>query len=178
MFVNRYLRNVLNLSDLYVGSLEQGTWSNAQAETQFQGKGLSHEHASLLLTEAINITVTSTKLPVFCLYLDAMSAYDRALREILTRRLYLDGTSGHPLVFLDERLKNRVTYIEWDKTIMGPIRDQQGFEQGGTNSSDGSSYHYSNNNGSYYYANDNGSTYYQPPPSSSAPPVYTPPPSK
>ena len=49
---------------------------------------------------------------------------------------------------------------------------------GGTNSSDGSSYHYSNNNGSYYYANDNGSTYYQPPPSSSAPPVYTPPPSK
>merc|ERR1711935_1032299 len=49
---------------------------------------------------------------------------------------------------------------------------------GGTNSSDGSSYHYSNNDGSYYYANDNGSTYYQPPPESSAPPVYTPPPSK
>ena len=127
---------IAKCADKYVGSLEQGTWSNAQAETQFQGKGLSHEHASLLLTEAINITVFSSKLPVFCLYLDAMSAYDRALREILTRRLYLDGTSGHPLVFLDERLKNRVTYIEWDKTIMGPIRDQQGFEQGGTNSSD------------------------------------------
>ena len=49
---------------------------------------------------------------------------------------------------------------------------------GGTNSSDGSSYHYSNNDGSYYYANDNGSTYYKTPPESSAPPVYTPPPSK
>ena len=49
---------------------------------------------------------------------------------------------------------------------------------GGTNSSDGSSYHYSNNGGSYYYANDNGSTYDQPAPESSAPPVYTPPPSK
>ena len=105
-------------ADKYVGSLVQETWSSAQADTQFQGKGLSHEHASLLLTEAINITVSSAKLPVFCLYLDAMSAYDRALREILTRRMYLDGTSGHSLVFLDEPLKNRETYIEWDKNIM------------------------------------------------------------
>ena len=47
---------------------------------------------------------------------------------------------------------------------------------GGTNSSQGSSYHYSNSNGSYYYANDNGSTYYQPP--SGGTPVYSPPPSK
>eukprot|EP00552_Chaetoceros_brevis_P004648 CAMPEP_0197735368 /NCGR_PEP_ID=MMETSP1435-20131217/583_1 /TAXON_ID=426625 /ORGANISM="Chaetoceros brevis, Strain CCMP164" /LENGTH=70 /DNA_ID=CAMNT_0043323059 /DNA_START=39 /DNA_END=251 /DNA_ORIENTATION=- len=31
---------------------------------------------------------------------------------------------------------------------------------GGTNSSEGSSYHYSNTDGSYYYSNDNGSTYH------------------
>ena len=34
---------------------------------------------------------------------------------------------------------------------------------GGTNSSQGNSYHYSNTNGSYYYSNDNGSTYYSNP---------------
>ena len=50
--------------------------------------------------------------------------------------MYLDGTTGHSLLFLDERLKNRVTYIEWNKTIMGPIKDQLGVEQGGPNSSE------------------------------------------
>ena len=50
--------------------------------------------------------------------------------------MYLDGTSGHNLLYLDARLKNRVTYVEWDKTIMGPIFDQQGVEQGGPNSSE------------------------------------------
>ena len=73
---------------------------------------------------------------MFCLYLDAKSAFDRALREILTRRMYLDGTGGHSLLYLDERLGNRVTFIEWEKTLMGPIHDQQGVEQGGPNSSE------------------------------------------
>ena len=123
-------------ADKYVGSLESEHWEEAEAETQFQGKGRSHEHAALLLTEAINLTVTVSKKPVFCLYLDAKSAFDRALREILSRRMFLDGTSGHNLIFLDERLRNRVTFIEWEKTLMGPVQDQQGVEQGGTNSSD------------------------------------------
>ena len=50
--------------------------------------------------------------------------------------MYLDGTAGHSLLFLDARLKNRVTYIEWERTLMGPIHDQQGVEQGGPNSSE------------------------------------------
>ena len=127
---------VSKCADKYVGQLEEDNWSSVQAETQFQGKGLSHEHSALLLTESINYTVNVSKLPLFSLYLDARSAYDRALREILTRRMYLDGTSGHSLVYLDARLENRVTYVEWDRVLMGPINDQQGVEQGGTNSTE------------------------------------------
>ena len=50
--------------------------------------------------------------------------------------MYLDGTDGHSLLYLDARLKNRSTIIEWDKHLMGPIYDQQGVEQGGPNSSE------------------------------------------
>ena len=94
---------VAKCADKYIGGLEQENWSAAQAETQFQGRGLSHEHAALLLTESINFSVSVAKKPIFCLYLDAKSAFDRALREILTRRMFLDGTSGHSLLYLDER---------------------------------------------------------------------------
>ena len=72
---------------------------------------MSHEHAGILLTEAINYTVTVSKLPVFCLYLDAKSAFDRALRQILTRRMFLDGTAGESLLYFDARVqgtRNRV----------------------------------------------------------------------
>ena len=34
------------------------------------------------------------------------------------------------LVYLDKRLRNRLTYLEWDRHIMGPIRDTRGVEQG------------------------------------------------
>ena len=109
-------------ADIYVGSLSAADWAAVTADTQFQCKGMSHEHAGLLLTEAINLTVTLTKLPVFALYLDAKSAFDRAIRQILSRRMYLDGTSGHSLLYLDARLENRKTYVEWEKVLMGPIQ--------------------------------------------------------
>ena len=123
-------------ADKYIGNLSEPSWSAAKAETQFQSKGLSHEHAAILLTETVNHSLYVNKQPVFCLLLDAKSAFDRALREVLTTRMYLDGTSGHSLLYLDKRLESRETYIEWDKTLMGPIKDQQGVEQGGQNSSE------------------------------------------
>ena len=43
---------------------------------------------------------------------------------------------GHALLYAKQRLMNRKTFLDWDKTIMGPIHDQQGVEQGGVNSSD------------------------------------------
>ena len=62
------------------------------AETQFQGKALSHEHSALLLTEVIQHTINDENKPLYALFLDAKSAFDRALHQILCRRLFLDGT--------------------------------------------------------------------------------------
>ena len=40
------------------------------------------------------------------------------------------------LLLLNKRLVNRKTYVDWNKTIMGPIADEHGLEQGGVNSSE------------------------------------------
>ena len=34
-------------------------------------------------------------------------------------------------MYLDQRLKSRKTYVEWDHQMMGPINDKMGVEQGG-----------------------------------------------
>ena len=47
--------------DKYVGSLYESGWVSAQAETQFQGTGSSHELAALLLTECINFSIYSPR---------------------------------------------------------------------------------------------------------------------
>ena len=41
------------------------------------------------------------------------------------------GTDDEGLLYLDHRLRNRATFIEWDKEILGPIHDTIGVEQGG-----------------------------------------------
>ena len=127
---------VAKCADKYIGGMSKDNWASVQAETQFQQRGLSHEHSAILLTESINFSLKVNKLPVFCLLLDAKSAFDRALREILTTRMFLDGTCGHSLIYLDKRLENRTTVVEWDKHLMGPVNDEQGVEQGNINSSD------------------------------------------
>ena len=47
-----------------------------------------------------------------------------------------DGTQNQNLSYIISRLENRITFCEWDKTLMGPIHDELGVEQGGINSSD------------------------------------------
>ena len=44
---------------------------------------------------------------------------------------YMAGTDDEGLLYLDHRLRNRATFIEWDKEILGPIHDTIGVEQGG-----------------------------------------------
>jgi hypothetical protein len=105
-----------------------------QADTQFQGTGSSHELAALLLTESIQFSLFSAKKPLFVIFLDAKSAFDKILREIVIKNAYLAGSQDQGLVYLDNRLKFRKTFIEWDKTLMGPICDKLGVEQGGCNS--------------------------------------------
>ena len=97
---------------------------------------MSHELACLLLTETLQFSILVSKRSVFALFLDAKSAFDRVIREILIRNLYLAGTNDQKLIYLDERLKNRHTYCEFEKVMMGPILDTRGLEQGGMSSSD------------------------------------------
>ena len=70
------------------------------------------------------------------LALDAQSAFDRCLRQILICELHKAGLPGAALQFIDNRLASRTTVYEWDGVLMGPAEDQTGFEQGGINSSD------------------------------------------
>ena len=97
---------------------------------------MSHELAALLLTETIQHSTLDLKLPIYTLFLDAKSAFDFVLFEILGRRLYLDGTGNQNLSFILRRLENRITFCEWQKVVMGPIQDERGLEQGGVSSSD------------------------------------------
>ena len=122
--------------DLYIRDLGILSWNENQAETQFQGEGSSHELAAVLLTEAIQHSLFTLKKPIFILYLDAQSAFDVILRELLIRNLYNCNTLGHSLLYINQRLGNRRTYIDWEGNVMGPIADEQGVEQGGVNSSD------------------------------------------
>ena len=57
--------------DTYIADIYGHIWDLQQAETQYQGKGSSHELAALLLTETIQYSLNSSKKPIFVLYLDA-----------------------------------------------------------------------------------------------------------
>ena len=121
--------------DIYLGQLSRDDWKTKQAETQFQGEGLCHDMAALLLTTTIQHSL-SMKRPIFVLLLDAKSAFDLVLRQILVRRLFLDSPQDQRIIYWDKRLANRTTYCQWEDQLMGPIRDQLGLEQGGPNSSE------------------------------------------
>ena len=122
--------------DIYVRSLSVKDWNRQQAPTQYQGQGMSHELAALLLTETVQHSLNVSKLPVFAIFLDAKSAFDRVKKDILIRNLFTAGTSGHALLYLDKRLSNRQTFCDFDRRLMGPIKDTRGLEQGAVSSSD------------------------------------------
>ena len=123
--------------DLYICDLSIDAWNNDQAETQFQGEGSSHELAAVLLTETIQHSLYYLQEPVFILYLDAKSAFDVVLRELLIKNLFsLNDVIHQSILYLNNRLENRKTFLDWNGQLMGPIHDEQGLEQGGVNSSD------------------------------------------
>ena len=122
--------------DLYLRSLYHQIWDAEQAETQFQGTGSNHELASLLVTEVTQHSLFVSKKPVFILALDAQSAFDRCLPQILSSYLFRIGIPRAAVNFLNNRFRNRKTVYEWEGTLMGPASDDIGVEQGGINSSD------------------------------------------
>ena len=87
------------------------------------------------MSEAI-LSCKSEQKPIFLLFLDAKSAFDSVFIPYLIRKLYWSGMDKQAVLYLDNRLSNRVTVCEWDKDIVGPIVDEHGLEQGGVNSSD------------------------------------------
>ena len=74
---------IVKALDLYVRDLCLNEWNNVQAPSQFQGPHMSHDLASLLLTETVNFSLNVLKKPVFALFLDARSAFYRVLNKIL-----------------------------------------------------------------------------------------------
>ena len=64
--------------------------------------------------------------------LDAKSAFDKILAEFIIRNAFLAGSRGQGLLYLADRLTSRLTYVEWDKCLMGPIKDLLGVEQDST----------------------------------------------
>ena len=123
--------------DIYIHKLFRDLWNKAQAETQYQGEGRNHDLAALLITEAVQQSLHFHHQPIFLLFLDARSAFDRVVISFLMRSFYLNGMTGQSIIYLNNRHSNRITFLEWDKLLMGPIADEQGLEQGGCTSSEG-----------------------------------------
>ena len=119
---------------MYLRDISIDQWNKSQADNQFQGKGMSHELAALLLTETVQYSLNVNKNPIFIISLDALSAYDKIIPEIFIRDLFF--TKMNEQALLDQKLKSRLTFYEWDKQMMGPTKDNIGFEQGGICSSD------------------------------------------
>ena len=122
--------------DMYLRDLYSSLWQDQQAPTQYQGTGSSHELASLLLTEVIQYSLYTSHQPLYLLALDAQSAFDRCLRQVLVSELYKAGMPAAAILLIDRRLASRRTVYEWEGAMMGPAIDVTGFEQGGVNSSD------------------------------------------
>ena len=122
--------------DMYIRDLCIDLWQDQQASTQYQGPGSSHELASVLLTEVIQHSLFVARKPLYLLALDAQSAFDRCLRQVLTSELFKAGVPPAAILVIDKRLASRTTVYEWEGQMMGPASDVTGFEQGGVNSSD------------------------------------------
>ena len=56
------------------------------------------------------------------------------VRENAIVEAFKAGTSDQGLLYLDSRMANRRTFPQWGATLMGPICDRLGVEQGAVNS--------------------------------------------
>ena len=124
--------------DLHVSDLHHNPWTKAAAPTQFMRKGSSHELAALLLTETIIYATLTLGIALWVIYLDKQAAFDSVLKEHVIAGAY--AAAGHradaSLLYMANRLTHRRTFLQFSTTLMGPIFDQRGVEQGGVNSGD------------------------------------------
>ena len=117
--------------DAYLGSLNIPLWDSSQIDIQFQGKNSSHDLASLQTTELILYSNNVLKRPLYALFLDAKSCFDRVRVQNVIKNAYRTGTSDSSLNLISNRLSNRSSFIKFNNDVIGPIHDSLGVEQGG-----------------------------------------------
>ena len=101
-------------------------------------KGSSHELAALLLTEVICYATLTLGIAVWVLLLDKQSAFDSVLKEHILSEAYSAAgyQADQSLLYMANRLNTRRTFLQFSSTLMGPIHDKRGVEQGGVYSGD------------------------------------------
>ena len=110
---------VAKVLDLYIRDLYQTKWDACTAATQYQAPGSSHDLASLMITELVQYSLHIRDLPVYLLVLDAQSAFDKCLKEILCTELFMSGMDGSALLLVNNRLQNRTTVYQCDGEMLG-----------------------------------------------------------
>ena len=138
MLVNYWQKRplVAKVLDLYVADLHHSNWSQAAAPTHFMTRGSSHKLAALLLSEAIKYATLTLGITLWVLLLDKRAAFDSVLKEHVITSAY--SASGHrgdqSLLYMANRLTSRRTFLQYSSSLIGPIDDQVGVEQGGVSS--------------------------------------------
>ena len=122
--------------DMYVSDLHSDNWVSASAPAQFMTRGSSHELAALLLTEVICYATLTLGIALWVLLLDKQSAFDSVLKEHVISEAYSAAgyQADQSLLYMANRLATRRTFLQFSSTLMGPILDRRGVEQGGVNS--------------------------------------------
>ena len=69
--------------------------------------------------------------PLYALFLDAKSCFDRVRAQNVIKKAFCTGTANQSLYIINNRLTNRSSYIKFNTDVIGPINDTQGVEQGG-----------------------------------------------
>ena len=102
---------VIKCLDMWILKTREEKWASEKADTQFLTKGSSHDLACILLTDCIRYATKTLKQPLYCLFLDKMSAFDKILKEqiILADVCALGGPpfADHASIYLANRLANR-----------------------------------------------------------------------
>ena len=119
--------------DLHVLSMHNDEWDEVQAPSQYMGTGSSHELSALAVTEAAVHTVLNKKSPIIYTLLDKEAAFDSAMKEHILHQAFVAAQfrPSQSLLYMAHRLTNRLTYVQHGATLMGPIPDKIGVEQGG-----------------------------------------------
>ena len=116
----------------YISILYSSTWDTLTNETKFQTKSSSHELAALTLNKAMNHSTKTLHKQAYGIYLDLTLLW----KNLYWYNLYDYGIHNQSVLLIDQKLRNQKTVCEWNKVLMGPIKDECGILKGGKNSSE------------------------------------------